>query len=176
MSSSHPIHRRSFLGGILLSPLLLASQAQAASKARIINVVNAHTGARFKGIYAVDQDYFAGPLDRFSEIAKDHHANKTRRMHPATLDIIWIYQTVLRLDEVVLLSGYRTPETNANTEGAARNSYHMRGMALDLAIKGRQPVREVGQRMRRYIGGGIGLYHAHDFVHLDVGPQRDWEK
>jgi uncharacterized protein YcbK (DUF882 family) len=49
-------------------------------------------------------------------------------------------------------------------------------MALDLAIKGRLPVGQVGNQMRQYIGGGIGLYHAHDFVHLDVGPQRDWEK
>lgn len=176
--SSHPIplpSRRSVIAGLLLAPLLTA-EAKATPRARIINVVNAHTGARFKGIYAVDRDYFKGPLDGFSEIAKDHHANKTRQMHPATLDIIWIYQTVLRLDEVVLLSGYRTPQTNAHIEGAARNSFHMRGMALDLAIRGRLPVGQVGSQMRHYIGGGIGLYHSHDFVHLDVGPQRDWEK
>jgi len=176
---SHQPSRRAVLSGLLLSPLLvpLASKmAQAAPRARVINVVNAHTGARFHGIYAVDRDYFKGPLDGFSEIAKDHVANKTRPMHPSTLDIIWIYQTVLHLNEVVLLSGYRTPQTNANLEGAARHSYHMRGMALDLAVPGRKSVTQVGDQMRELIGGGVGLYHAHDFVHLDVGPQRNWER
>ncbi|HVI51846.1 MAG TPA: DUF882 domain-containing protein [Candidatus Sulfotelmatobacter sp.] len=173
-SRQHP-SRRAVLGGLAgLTAALLAGSAQARPRARIINVVNAHTGARFKGIYAVDQDYFKGPLEGFSEIAKDFHANQTHRMHPATLDIIWIYQTILGLDEAVLLSGYRTPHTNANLEGAARHSFHMRGMALDLMVPGRHSVASVGDEMRRFIGGGIGLYHARDFVHLDVGPQRDW--
>lgn len=173
---SHPSRRtllRGMAGGLLLAPLL-GRHAKAGARARIINVVNAHTGARFRGIYAVDRDYFAGPLDRFSEIAKDFHVNKTHRMHPATLDIIWIYQTILGLDEAVLLSGFRTATTNAHLEGAARHSFHMRGMALDLMVPGRRSVAAVGSEMRRFIGGGIGLYHARDFVHLDVGPQRDW--
>jgi len=166
--------RRSVLLGLAAS--LLAGGAMANPRPRLVNVVNAHTGARFRGIYAVDRDYYAGPLDRFSEIAKDHHANKTRRMHPYCLDLIWIYQTVLKLPEVVLLSGYRSPETNAKTEGAARNSFHMRGMALDFAVPKTVALKPLGKMMQEMIGGGVGLYHAKEFIHLDIGPQRNWEK
>jgi uncharacterized protein YcbK (DUF882 family) len=170
------INRRSLLTGAAAA-LLVAGKGQAAvPAARVVNVVNAHTGERFHGLYYFNHAYFRGPLEAFSQVARDHHAGKAREMHPSCMDMIWVYQTILELQEVVLLSGYRTAQTNANLEGAARHSYHIWGMATDLAVPARFSVDKVGQAMRRIVGGGIGLYHAQDFIHLDVGPQRNWAK
>ena len=36
-------------------------------------------------------------------------------------------------------SGYRSPKTNANTEGAAKNSYHLKGRAIDISMEGMDP-------------------------------------
>jgi len=68
-------------------------------------------------------------------------------------------------------SGYRTPKTNANTEGAVRNSYHTRGSAIDGFIPSidNYTLAAIAERVGF---GGIGLYKT--FVHLDTGGFRRW--
>jgi uncharacterized protein YcbK (DUF882 family) len=74
-----------------------------------------------------------------------------------------------------LFSGYRSPSYNRSLSRrdrhVARNSYHMRGMAADLALKDVR-LSEIRDAARDFCGGGIGSYS--DFVHLDVGPVRCW--
>lgn len=72
-------------------------------------------------------------------------------------------------------SGYRTEQTNSITEGAARNSFHMRGMACDGKVRG-VPVDYLGRLIAAYQAGGVGFYVARDFIHLDVGRVRYWAK
>lgn len=75
----------------------------------------------------------------------------------------------------VLFSGYRSPSYNRmlcrRDRQVARNSYHMKGMAADLALKGVR-MAEIRDAARDFCGGGVGKYS--DFVHLDVGPVRCW--
>ena len=56
------------------------------------------------------------------------------------IEAMWEVQQVLALmgvhQPIVITSGYRTPETNAATEGAARNSMHIYGKAADLYVPG----------------------------------------
>lgn len=97
---------------------------------------------------------------------------------------------------VLVLSGYRDRAYNAAI-GGARGSYHVydqhvaagsvqapaRGVAVDVkpargnpvkwqawAVRRRGQVASLGRAGR----GGIGLYVASGFVHLDTGPLRDW--
>ena len=62
---------------------------------------------------------------------------------------------------VEVLCGYRSPETNAllrrTSEGVARNSLHMRAMAMDLRVPGRslRAVQAAALGLRR---GGVGYY------------------
>ena len=72
---------------------------------------------------------------------------------------------------LVLTSGYRTPEHNANLEGAARNSMHLYGYAADLRAPGYSP-RAIGLAASFFAQGGIGLYDS--FTHLDVWKVRAW--
>lgn len=75
---------------------------------------------------------------------------------------------------LTILSAYRSPSYNARVPGAARNSQHVQGRALDLTPpKGMDVVdlhrvilaraREVGSRIR-----GIGVYAWG--VHFDIRP------
>jgi hypothetical protein len=77
-------------------------------------------------------------------------------------------------------SGYRSPEYNASLRGAARNSYHMQGMAMDISWAGiNSETREEFVRIARSNGfRGIGRYgpSAGNFVHIDIGPERTWSK
>ena len=77
----------------------------------------------------------------------------------------------------MLLSGYRSPQTNAmlrsRSRGVAKNSLHMRGQAADLRLAS----RSVNQMARAAIacnGGGVGRYSGSNFVHMDCGQVRNW--
>lgn len=76
---------------------------------------------------------------------------------------------------LILYSGYRSPVYNRQLSRrdrrVARNSYHMKGMAADVALKGARPA-EIRDAARDFCCGGVGKYR--DFVHLDVGPVRSW--
>ena len=57
--------------------------------------------------------------------------------------------------------------------GAARNSLHMRGMAIDLFVPDR-PLRTVHAAAVSLKAGGVGYYPRSGFVHVDTGDVRYW--
>lgn len=69
-------------------------------------------------------------------------------------------------------SGYRSPAHNRRVGGAKR-SYHVRGMAADVAIAGLDPDQVVAAA-RAFGIGGVGLYRT--FRHFDIGPRRAWDR
>ena len=71
-------------------------------------------------------------------------------------------------------SGYRSPEQNANTPGASKNSQHTLGKAMDVHVKG-MSVYELAAAGRAVGIGGVGRYYDDKFVHFDVGRKRDWD-
>lgn len=74
---------------------------------------------------------------------------------------------------VNLNCGYRCPTHNAKVSGASKNSWHMKGYASDIVVKGVHPMR-----VARFIetlpdfNGRIGVYtwdaKGSGFVHVDV--------
>ena len=78
---------------------------------------------------------------------------------------------------ISVISGYRSEATNRmlakKNAGVARNSYHIRGQAIDFRIEGVETsvIRDMGIRLRV---GGVGFYKKSNFVHLDTGPKRHW--
>ncbi len=75
--------------------------------------------------------------------------------------------------KVTVLSGYRTPRTNASLPGAARNSFHMYGRAIDIRVNG-FTTDDLAGYMRQLEVGGVGRYPVSSFVHIDSGRIRDW--
>lgn len=75
--------------------------------------------------------------------------------------------------QVVITSGYRSPSHNRRVNGA-KASLHMACKAADLHVPGVDGktvaayVRSLPQR------GGVGTYCHTAAVHVDTGPQRDW--
>ncbi|MFC5919662.1 DUF882 domain-containing protein [Neisseria weixii] len=72
---------------------------------------------------------------------------------------------------ITINSAYRTPRRNATIEGAARNSLHMRGKAVDITMRG-VTLNQLDQMAQYYKVGGIGVYDT--FIHLDTGRYRSW--
>lgn len=73
-------------------------------------------------------------------------------------------------------SAFRSRAYNAECNGAAKRSYHMRNMALDIRFNAKSTeVAEVarGLRSEGFFKGGIGVYSS--FIHIDTrGKKADW--
>ncbi|UVK36656.1 DUF882 domain-containing protein [Mesorhizobium sp. AR10] len=75
--------------------------------------------------------------------------------------------------KMVVTSGYRDPARNRRANGA-RNSLHMYCAAADIQVPGVSKW-ELANYIRTMPGrGGVGTYCHTDSVHIDVGPERDW--
>ncbi|WP_309084845.1 YcbK family protein [Chelativorans sp.] len=74
---------------------------------------------------------------------------------------------------VVVTSGYRSPAYNRRVRGAPR-SQHMNCAAADIVVEGVSKW-ELARFARSLPGrGGVGTYCHTNAVHVDVGPERDW--
>lgn len=75
-----------------------------------------------------------------------------------------------------VLSAYRCPRYNRALIGTASQSYHIKGMALDLAPQANQVHRLHNLALLLHKSeiwrGGLGIYSWG--VHIDTGPQRQW--
>ena len=73
---------------------------------------------------------------------------------------------------VIINSAYRTPSYNAYV-GGAKNSYHMKGRAFDISIKGVTP-----QEIAKYAAsiGVPGIIQYNSFVHVDSRDTKYWAR
>lgn len=111
-------------------------------------------------------------------LLRDVESQVTYRMNPKLLDLLYIIQSWLRVNQlpfhIAIMSGYRTPEHNARLAKAARKSEHMNGNAADIRISGLgvDALNRLAQAVRV---GGVGIYPHNGFVHVDVGRVREWK-
>lgn len=137
-------------------------------------MLSAHTGERIDLRYMVRGRHDPEALAEFSRFARDWRQNEVKPIDPATLDIVHaVAERIEAPGPLVLLSGYRTRKTNSSLKGAAKDSLHMRGMALDIA----HPHRSAATLAKAALAlgaGGVGRYDASGFVHVDSGAPRSW--
>jgi len=75
--------------------------------------------------------------------------------------------------KMIVTSGYRNAERNRRARGA-KNSQHMYCAAADIQIPG-VGKWELATFLRAMPGrGGVGTYCHTNSVHIDVGPEREW--
>jgi uncharacterized protein YcbK (DUF882 family) len=73
---------------------------------------------------------------------------------------------------LIVTSGYRSPAYNKKVRGAEK-SQHMYCAAVDVQLPGVSKW-ELAKYVRAMPGrGGVGTY-CHASIHIDVGPERDW--
>lgn len=145
---------------------------------RRIRMYSGRTGERLDTIYWIDGDYIGEAIREVNNFMRDWRTGTTIQIDTRTVDIMAASHRLMDVNEpYMLLSGYRSPQTNAmlrsQSSGVARNSLHMRGQAADLRLQG----RSVSQMARAAIScraGGVGRYSGSNFVHMDCGQVRSW--
>lgn len=145
---------------------------------RRIRMYSGRTGETLDTIYWIEGEYIPEALNEITYFMRDWRSDKTKEIDPRTLDIAAAAHRLLDVSEpYMLLSGYRTPQTNAmlrsSSRGVARNSLHMRGQAADLRLRSRS-VSQMYRAAAACEAGGVGKYSRSNFVHMDCGPIRTW--
>ncbi|MEM9344487.1 MAG: DUF882 domain-containing protein [Pseudomonadota bacterium] len=179
------VTRRGVLGAFAATALVAAptySNAfgllRGAGDVRKISMYSGRTGERMDTIYWIDGEYIPEAMKEVNRFMRDWRNDKVLRIDRRAIDIWAASHRLLDTDEpFMMLSGYRSPETNAmlrsRSRGVARNSLHMKGQAADLRLDGRS-VSQMARAAQACRGGGVGRYSRSNFVHMDCGPVRSW--
>lgn len=183
------LHRRSFLGlgAAAAAGALVPSRARAAvpsavrSPQRVLSFFNTHTGERIRTAYCTGGQYDAQALRAFDHILRDFRVNEVKPIDRRVFDMLHELGGTLETDVPFhIISGYRSPHTNAllrgrggSGTGVASRSLHMVGQAVDIRVPGvkLEHLRNAAKSLKI---GGVGFYPDLNFVHVDVGRVRYW--
>ena len=174
-ASRRRLLRASLAGSVLaIAPL---SRVWAASE-RSLALLNQHTGERISQPYWMAGNYLPESLSAINSVLRDHRSGEVYPIDPGLLDLLSALQQRLGSQgEYEVISGYRSPATNAKLQmassGVARRSLHMRGQAIDIRLPG-TPLTTLHSAARELKAGGVGLYTGSNFIHVDPGSVRYW--
>ena len=173
------IRRRALAKGLGLLPLALAmSPARALVPGpRSLSFYHTHTGERLTVAYCESGRYVPDALRAIDHLLRDFRSEKTHAIDRRLLDQLFALATCCGGRTFEVISGYRSPQTNAmlrqTTAGVAAHSLHLDGRAIDVRLEGFDTAKlhRAALAMAR---GGVGFYPQSDFVHLDTGRFRTW--
>ena len=179
------LSRRALLGAFAATALTAAPTFSKAAgflrgggDIRRIRMYSGRTGERIDMVYWIEGKYIKDACKEITHFMRDWRNDLHMDIDLRTIDIMTAAHNLLDVSEpYMLLSGYRSPQTNAmlrsRSRGVAKNSLHMKGQAADLRLAS----RSVGQMARAASAchaGGVGSYSRSNFVHMDCGVVRSW--
>ncbi len=178
--------RRVFLKTSLLGMALLGSRlalpdwasAQTAPTGRL-RLLNLNTQERISVRYrSRTGQYDQRALEDINYVLRCPHSDQVCEIDIQLLEYLnRIVNLVGPGKEVHISSAYRSPTYNAwlvrTGKGAAPNSLHMTGQAIDIAIPGVR-LSHVWRAAAKLRQGGVGNYRRRGFIHIDTGPVRYW--
>ena len=145
---------------------------------RRLKMYSGRTGESIDTIYWIEGKYIKGAVAEINKFMRDWRTNGVIQIDTRTIDIMAATHRLTDANEpFTLLSGYRSPQTNAmlrnRSRGVAKNSLHMKGQAADLRLADRS-VGQIARAAASCRAGGVGRYSGSNFVHVDCGPLRTW--
>jgi uncharacterized protein YcbK (DUF882 family) len=176
-TSGTTIGRRAVLLGAIAAPFIVRP-AEAMGNGRALSMINAHTGEAIKATYWRNGQFDRGAWIEINEFLRDWRTGEIRSIDLNAVDILYrITSRIRHFGPIEVLSGYRSPKTNAmlraESSGVAKNSYHIKGMAIDFSLPG-QKLSSTYRTARSIGAGGVGIYSKSQFIHIDTGPARSW--
>jgi len=149
---------------------------------RRVVLVYPYTHETLDTVYFHNGSYDQSALAKIDQLMRDRHVNVAGRIDPELVDYMVDLRKRFNLPADVpfqILSGYRTPQTNArlaiSNANVAKESLHMHGWAVDFRIDGvnGKAICEIAKTMQR---GGVAFYPEDNHVHVDLGNIRTWHE
>jgi uncharacterized protein YcbK (DUF882 family) len=174
----------------LFAPLLLClgltsnatESAIANGETRTISLSDGHTNESGSFTYMVNGVYDSSVLEKLNWFMRDWRHDEKIAIDPRLFDIVWeVYRESGSNQPVDVLSGYRSPDTNAmlrrRSRQVAEHSQHMLGKAMDAHFLDvpTSKIRDIAMRLQ---AGGVGFYPTGNtpWVHIDSGSVRYWPR
>ena len=168
--------RRAFLGGLTAAITCLPRFASAGA-VRQLTLVRPATGEALRDVpFWWDGAPYEPGLAELDWLMRDVRAKRVRPIDVRVFSLLAMVQAEFGGRPILVTSGFRTRATNERLRAqgidAARNSFHLRGQAVDIQMPGVAPasMAELGSLLGL---GGVGVYTG--FVHFDTGPRRMWK-
>ena len=172
-----------FTFGINGSPKAAASENDAVASAQkyTLHLHHLHTGESLDVVYKIGDTYVPDAISKLNYFLRDHRTNEVSHYDPKEFDVL--HQVMAKLGRtnqtIDVVCGYRTPwsnnflRTRSAVTGVAQHSQHMLAKAIDIRVPGvtTTALRDVALSLH---AGGVGYYPVSQFVHVDVGPVRQW--
>ncbi len=143
-------------------------------------MVRMDTGEEYKEAYAEQGRLVVPGYNRLCHALRDLREkpdSQVVRMDVKLLNLLFATQQWMKVHKqqrpLVITSAYRSRRTNGLIEGAAKNSMHQDGKAVDFYIDG-LPVKRLADLVKFFQEGGVGMYPDRHFVHVDTGELRFW--
>lgn len=183
--TTNGVTRRALLGAFAATSLIAAptyskaaSFLRGAGDIRRIKMYSSRTGEKVDTIYWIEGEYIRDAVNEIAIFMRDWRTNQVKPIDLQTIDIMAAAHALVDTTEpYMMLSGFRSPKTNAmlraRSRGVARNSLHMKGKAADLRLASRS-VGQLSKAAQAIRAGGVGRYYGSNFVHMDSGDLRSW--
>jgi uncharacterized protein YcbK (DUF882 family) len=176
------VRRRHFLVGSLGATAYCSTLGRIAAattpESHRLSFYHIHTAERLTVTYREHGALIPEALTEVSHYLRDFRTEQSHDIDVALLDVLHdLYVTYDRRGNFEVISGYRSPRTNAAlrhvTSGVAENSLHIEGRAIDVRLTSAKTaaLRDAAIALER---GGVGYYAESNFVHVDTGAFRTW--
>jgi uncharacterized protein YcbK (DUF882 family) len=154
------------------------SHDAAVATSKRITLRNIHTDEKVDVEFYRGDAYVPEALASIQKLLRDWRNNDQHPIDPKLMDYLYdVAHTVGVEPAFSVISGYRSPETNAQlherSSGVSSHSLHMEGRAIDVRLAG-VSCADLAQHALDMQRGGVGYYRQSDFVHLDTGRFRTW--
>jgi uncharacterized protein YcbK (DUF882 family) len=145
-----------------------------------LNMTDAHSEARLDVQYRrADGSYDPQALAAVRRFLRSREDGREGNVSLRLIELLDYVQDHYRPRSMLLISGYRSPEFNAQLRatggGQASTSLHTQGLAADVSLPGLN-LKRTWQDLRQRRTGGVGYYHTNNFLHIDTGAPRFWEE
>lgn len=148
-----------------------------------LSFYNTHTRETLTVDYRPNRRLVGTTLGDIDHFLRDHRNGHKHEISRDLLDLLYDMKVIIQArypdQDIVyhVISGYRSPQTNASLRaaggGQAKNSRHMHGDAIDVRVPDvpSKELRNVAWCLNR---GGVGWYGGSNFIHVDTDKVRHW--
>ncbi len=142
---------------------------------------NTHTGEALDVAFRVHGEPYPNGIAELNHLLRDYRTGDDAHYPIAEFDLLHaLMQRLGRPSGIIeIICGYRTPQTNeylrtrSSNTGVAEASQHTLSQAIDIRVPGVSTLRLRDAALALGLGG-VGYYPQSQFVHVDVGPVREW--
>jgi uncharacterized protein YcbK (DUF882 family) len=156
--------------------------ASSGGETRTLSLYQIHTKESLTITYMKNGKYIPSAMKKINYILRDWRRNEVIAISPRTIDLMWeLHADLGSRRPIHIVSGYRSPKTNAFLKKVGRNvarkSQHMVGKAIDIYFPDVPTEKMRNSALVRQVGG-VGYYRSGGgptgFLHIDSGRVRHW--